>query len=77
MNDSYVSVVTAELITCGTLLGPLPLNSGAPDSLAVLTWRCIDKLPTAKQILKVSSFVIRRVDIPFSILYSMFTNTSY
>ncbi|XP_035216227.1 uncharacterized protein LOC118189677 [Stegodyphus dumicola] len=54
MTESYISVVTQELITCGTLLGPLPLTSGSPDSLAVLTWRCIDKLPISKQVLKVS-----------------------
>ncbi|XP_054724821.1 uncharacterized protein LOC129235155 [Uloborus diversus] len=54
MNETYVSVITQELITCGTLLGPLTLTSGAPDSLAVLTWRCVDKIPHSKQILKVS-----------------------
>ncbi|GBN08172.1 PR domain zinc finger protein 8 [Araneus ventricosus] len=54
MSEPYISVVTEDVITCGTLLGPLPLSSGSPDSLAVLTWRCVDKLVTSKQVLKVS-----------------------
>ncbi|XP_015915302.2 zinc finger protein 488 [Parasteatoda tepidariorum] len=54
MSESYISVVTEEPITCGTLLGPLPLTSGSPDSLAVLTWRCVDKLPPSKQALKIN-----------------------
>ncbi|GFY47433.1 PR domain zinc finger protein 8 [Trichonephila inaurata madagascariensis] len=53
MSEPYISVVTEDVITCGTLLGPLPLSSGSPDSLAVLTWRCVDKLSTSKQVLKI------------------------
>ncbi|GFT17293.1 uncharacterized protein TNCV_4806131 [Trichonephila clavipes] len=52
MSEPYISVVTEDVITSGTLLGPLPLSSGSPDSLAVLTWRCVDKLSTSKQVLK-------------------------
>ncbi|KAG8183299.1 hypothetical protein JTE90_025999 [Oedothorax gibbosus] len=52
--ESYISVVTEETLSQGTLLGPLPLTSGSPDSLAVLTWRCVDKLTTSSQVIKVN-----------------------